>query len=183
MTQQQDAFDFMNWFLNELHFGLGGKRNSNGSSIIHRIFQGKIQIESQRIIIHQLESKKVFDKDRGMFYTVIWKGKFNFLLEIITKTCPFLFLTLDLPPSPLFKDEIEKNIIPQVSLFDLLSKYDGETSQESDNLLKRFKILQLPLYLIIVIKRFTRTNFTIEKNPTIVHFPIKGLNMKDCKIF
>jgi U4/U6.U5 tri-snRNP-associated protein 2 len=29
---------------------------------------------------------------------------------------PFLFLTLDLPPPPLFQDEFEKNIIPQVRL-------------------------------------------------------------------
>jgi U4/U6.U5 tri-snRNP-associated protein 2 len=27
---------------------------------------------------------------------------------------PFSLLTLDLPPAPLFKDEQEKNIIPQV---------------------------------------------------------------------
>ena len=29
---------------------------------------------------------------------------------------PFSLLTLDLPPAPLFKDEQEKNIIPQVDL-------------------------------------------------------------------
>jgi hypothetical protein len=34
---------------------------------------------------------------------------------------------LDIPPAPLFKDEQERNLIPQVSLFTLLSKYDGKT--------------------------------------------------------
>ena len=31
-----------------------------------------------------------------------------------TSTVPFLMLGLDLPPPPLFKDAMEKNIIPQV---------------------------------------------------------------------
>ncbi|KAI5327188.1 hypothetical protein L3X38_026584 [Prunus dulcis] len=40
---------------------------------------------------------------------------------------PFLMLGLDLPPPPLFKDVMEKNIIPQVPLFNILKKFDGET--------------------------------------------------------
>lgn len=28
-----------------------------------------------------------------------------------------MFLTLDLPPPPLFQDDVEKNIIPQVQFF------------------------------------------------------------------
>ena len=32
-----------------------------------------------------------------------------------TSRVPFLMLGLDLPPPPLFKDAMEKNIIPQVS--------------------------------------------------------------------
>ena len=39
--------------------------------------------------------------------------------EIKTTISPFLFLTLDLPPPPLFQDEFEKNIIPQVTFLDL----------------------------------------------------------------
>jgi len=37
----------------------------------------------------------------------------------------FICLSLDLPPAPLFKDGMDKNIIPQIPLFDLLAKYDG----------------------------------------------------------
>lgn len=33
-----------------------------------------------------------------------------------TSRMPFLMLGLDLPPPPLFKDVMEKNIIPQVRL-------------------------------------------------------------------
>ena len=40
--------------------------------------------------------------------------RLNSCIEITTKRSPFMFLTLDLPPPPLFQDEAEKNIIPQV---------------------------------------------------------------------
>lgn len=42
---------------------------------------------------------------------------------------PFLVLGMDLPPAPLYKDVLEKNIIPQVfdhstARFALLSRFD-----------------------------------------------------------
>jgi U4/U6.U5 tri-snRNP-associated protein 2 len=39
--------------------------------------------------------------------------------------------------------------------------------------MKRFQILELPDYLIVHIKRFTKNRFFVEKNPTIVNFPVK----------
>lgn len=46
---------------------------------------------------------------------------------------PFLYLTCDLPPPPLFKDEVMENIIPQVktgfvifSFFNIDKNYSGE---------------------------------------------------------
>ena len=42
---------------------------------------------------------------------------------------PFLTLSLDLPPPPLFQDE-KDNIIPQVALVTLLKRYDGTTTVE-----------------------------------------------------
>jgi U4/U6.U5 tri-snRNP-associated protein 2 len=53
------------------------------------------------------------------------------LLAITSAKSPFLFLALELPPPPLFHDELEKNIIPQVPLATILSKYDGKTIQVS----------------------------------------------------
>ncbi|KMS94079.1 hypothetical protein BVRB_025010, partial [Beta vulgaris subsp. vulgaris] len=46
------------------------------------------------------------------------------------KAVPFLYLSLDLPESPLFKDtDSDREIIPQVPLFVLLQKFDGVTYQ------------------------------------------------------
>lgn len=41
----------------------------------------------------------------------------------------FFTLQLDIPPSPLFLDEKKSGIIPQVSIIDLLSKFNGTTAQ------------------------------------------------------
>ena len=48
-----------------------------------------------------------------------------------TTASPFLFLAVDLPPPPLFQDAVEKNIIPQVSIYSILAKFDGTTTQVS----------------------------------------------------
>ncbi|CAJ0764145.1 18531_t:CDS:2, partial [Entrophospora sp. SA101] len=50
---------------------------------------------------------------------------------------------------------------------------------ESAGALKRFQLISLPNYLIFHIKRFTKNNWDLEKNPTIVNFPIKKIEMKD----
>lgn len=54
------------------------------------------------------------------------------------------------------------------ALLSLLQEY--KTYKE--NFLKRFQLTKLPPYLIFCIKRFTKNNFFVEKNPTIVNFPI-----------
>jgi hypothetical protein len=50
-------------------------------------------------------------------------------IEIKATTSPFLFLSVDLPPPPLFQDAVEKNIIPQVGIHTVLAKYDGVQTQ------------------------------------------------------
>ncbi|KAF9348466.1 hypothetical protein BGX26_000122 [Mortierella sp. AD094] len=163
LTEQSDPLAFLSWFLNTLHRELGGSKKKN-SSIIYSTFQGELSIESQPI-----ESKAPKGAE------LVFDAK-----NAVTKIkSPFLFLALELPPPPLFHDELEKNIIPQIPLTTILSKYDGKTLQESVAELKRFQITRLPNYIILHIKRFSKNNFVEEKNPTIVTFPIKNLSMSE----
>ncbi|KAF9597821.1 hypothetical protein IFM89_021906 [Coptis chinensis] len=102
----------------------------------------------------------------------------------VVETCrmPFLMLGLDLPPPPLFKDVMEKNIIPQVPLFNILKKFDGESVTEvvrPSIARMRYRVTRLPQYLILHMRRFTKNNFFVEKNPTLVNFPVKNLELKD----
>jgi U4/U6.U5 tri-snRNP-associated protein 2 len=163
LTKQMDAVEFLSWFMNTLHVELGGNRKPK-SSLVHETFQGKVRVETQAIVIVDEDIKR-----------------FDLAREIKVMESPFLMLTLDLPPPPLFQDELEKNIIPQVSLTDLLKKYDGTTAQEQGEMLRRCQLLELPPFLIFNIKRLSKNNFRVEKNPTIVNFPLTHLDMAPCK--
>ncbi|RYO90157.1 hypothetical protein DL764_008486 [Monosporascus ibericus] len=166
LTVQSDPVEFLSWFLNNLHLGLGGSRTKPGSSIIQRIFQGKLKMESQAIT-----AKADATGDRL---------RFEEAAEVRTDVNRFLLLTLDLPAAPLFQDELERNIIPQVPLTTILSKYDGRTAQERLAQRVRYRLAHpLPPYLIFHIKRFSANKFVDEeRNPTIVTFDARvGLDV------
>ena len=99
LLHQSDPVDFLSWFLNNLHLALGGSKTKPNSSIIHIIFQGKLKVESQQI------TAKADAGDRL---------RFEEAAEVVAETSRYLMLTLDLPAAPLFQDELDNNIIPQV---------------------------------------------------------------------
>lgn len=147
IEQAADPIEFCIWLINRLHHDLT-KGHPKRKSVITRCFQGQLKVTTFRR--HRQEDKEV----------------------------PFLFLGLDLPPPPLFKDPLEKNIIPQVPIYTILRKFDGQTIHDDIKSGRRqFKILKLPEFLILHIKRFTKNNFFVEKNPTIVNFPIRNLDL------
>ncbi|ORY71273.1 uncharacterized protein BCR38DRAFT_453864 [Pseudomassariella vexata] len=163
LTAQSDPVEFLSWFLNNIHMGLGGSKTKPGSSIVQRIFQGKLKVESQEI------TAKADAGDRLRFEEVA---------EVKADINRFLLLTLDLPAAPLFQDELEKNIIPQVPLTTILSKYDGMKAQEHLKQRKRYRLVHpLPPYLIFHIKRFSVNKFVSERNPTIVTFEARNLDV------
>ena len=95
------------------------------------------------------------DKSRLTFLTQIF-----FLQSESEEETPYLFLSVDLPPPPLFRDQFKESIIPQVPLFQILTKFDGQTPQDyktyKDNYLKRYEIRKLPPYLILCFRVRTR---------------------------
>ncbi|EFX84034.1 hypothetical protein DAPPUDRAFT_187802 [Daphnia pulex] len=170
ITSQGDPVEFLSWFLNALHLALNGTKKPT-SSIIYKSFLGAMKIHSQRIPpIDATDTEK-----DALMLTAEYVETFV--------DSPFLFLAADLPPPPLFKDEFRENIIPQVSLFALLSQFNGVQQKEyktyKENFLKRFELTKLPRYIILNIKRFTKNTFFIEKNPTIINFPIRGVDFGD----
>ncbi|KAF8512369.1 spindle pole body protein [Hysterangium stoloniferum] len=165
LEEQGDPAEFLGWLLNKLHIDLGGTRKK-GSSVIYTTFQGELRAETQQVIVRPEEGTNQ-------------KPRFDIARDIKTVVSPFLYLAVDLPPPPLFQDSIEKNIIPQISLASVLSKYDGHTTQESLGQLKRYKLQRLPPYIILHYKRFTTNNFVEEKNPTIINFPLRGVDFRE----
>ena len=163
LTDQADPVEFLSWFLNNLHLSLGGSKTKPRSSLIQKIFQGTLRVESQQI------STRASAGDRLQFEDA----------AIQSQTSPFMILTLDLPPAPLFQDDVEKNIIPQVPLTTILQKYNGITAQEKMNTRLRYRLLHpLPPYLIMHVKRFQPNKFLqSQRNPTIVTFNARSLDM------
>lgn len=163
LLHQSDPVDFLSWFLNNMHLAIGGSKTKPGTSIVHKVFQGKLKVESQKI------TAKADVGDRL---------RFEEAAEVKVDTTRYLMLTLDLPAAPLFQDELDKNIIPQIPLTSILSKYDGLKAQEQLNTRKRYRLLHpLPPFLLFHIKRFSINKFVFERNPTIVTFPVRSLDM------
>ncbi|XP_019863948.1 PREDICTED: U4/U6.U5 tri-snRNP-associated protein 2-like [Amphimedon queenslandica] len=171
IVEQGDPVEFMSWLLNTLHFALSAGKRKNKSSIVYDTFQGEMKIYTRKL------PPQTENEDEMMDYLKMEEYKQK------EETTPFLYLALDLPAPPLFQDELEKNIIPQIPLFDLLKKFDGTTEKEykthRESYVKKFELTKLPPYLILCIKRFTKNNFFVEKNPTIVNFPIKDIDMSE----
>lgn len=138
--------------------------------MIYKQLQGEVRVESQDFGVGQDPTEKeallMFDDAK----------------PIKTAVTPFLFLALDLPPAPLYQDEKDKDIVPQVPLSTVLAKFDGKKVQEVANQMRRYSITRLPNFLIFHIKRFHKNSWTHEKNPTIVNFPIKNVDMSNCNV-
>eukprot|EP00051_Salpingoeca_urceolata_P034191 m.23929 g.23929 ORF g.23929 m.23929 type:complete len:717 (-) comp7336_c0_seq1:152-2302(-) len=169
LLEQSDPIDFMSWLLNTLHKKLKKQHKSN---IVQDTFQGVMEITSRTLPPTPDQAALVgitIDPEAPQY-------------QPVTNTSPFLFLALDVPPPPLFHD-VGESIIPQVPLFELLNKFDGVTEKEyktyKDIKVKKFQLKSLPKYLIMCIKRFTKNTFFVEKNPTIVNFPVKNIELKD----
>ena len=163
LTEQADPVEFLSWFLNNLHLALGGSKTKPRSSLVQKIFQGSLRVESQTITARADASDRLQFEDAA----------------IHSQTSPFTILTLDLPPAPLFQDDAEKSIIPQVPLTTILQKYNGITAQERMNTRMRYRLLHpLPPYLIMHVKRFQPNKFLqSQRNPTIVTFNPRALDL------
>mmetsp|Transcript_43354 Transcript_43354/g.130013 ORF Transcript_43354/g.130013 Transcript_43354/m.130013 type:complete len:540 (-) Transcript_43354:664-2283(-) len=158
IERQGDPVEFYLWLLNTLHFDLtDGKPKKQ--SVITQCFQGELEVTTE---------------------AGTGKGKAEKATEDVVERIPFLMLALDLPPAPLFKDVLEKNIIPQVPIFSVMRKFDGDTVTDDIRAgRRRMRVTRLPRCLTLHFKRFTKNNFFLEKNPTLVNFPVRNLELRD----
>lgn len=193
ITKQGDPIEFLGWLLNKLHTDLGGGGKKNRRSIISDCFMGHVRVESQKVFVRsgidledgedvkmtteQLDKLDSDGRKEGGQEDAYGNAKFNIDREVKVDRSPFFLLAIDLPPIPVFQDVIEKNIIPQVPIATVLSKYDGVSFQEARGMIRRYKTLRLPPFLILHFKRFTKNNFIEERNQTIVDYPVKGLDV------
>ncbi|CCG82112.1 Related to snRNP-associated protein [Taphrina deformans PYCC 5710] len=151
---------FATHLLNYLHRHLRPSPRSQ-ESIISAWFQGRLTVESQTIA----ESSK----DR--------RTRFEASASIARKHSPFLFLALDLPATPLFQDDVSGTVVPQVTVTELLGKYNGSEVQELPGSRRRFVLHALPRVLVLHLARDRKSDFRTERNKTVVSFPLTGLDL------
>jgi U4/U6.U5 tri-snRNP-associated protein 2 len=175
--RQADPVDLWAWLLNALHFVLTAGRPRR-RSVVTDCFQGELEVED-------LEGAAAAAGGAGATAASAASAAAGPPARPAVRRAPFLMLSLDLPPAPLFKDPAsEKNILPQVPLAELLlRKFDGATPVETPaagGLRRRaYRLVRLPPYLCVHVRRFTRNNFFVDKNPTLVTFPLRGLDLRD----
>ena len=166
-----DIIDFLSWLLNTLKIFFSKKQYEN---IIEEYFQGVVQVETFTFLKEEEENKNLRPGE-----SLVTIDGVNYIYT--KKKIKFLYLTLDLPMVPLFKNSQEKITIPQVNIYELFKKYNGEkfTEDPTKAQRKKFKLLSLPKYLILIFKRFENNSFFMEKNPTIVNFQLENLMLKE----
>eukprot|EP00598_Pedospumella_elongata_P014387 CAMPEP_0185003970 /NCGR_PEP_ID=MMETSP1098-20130426/77978_1 /TAXON_ID=89044 /ORGANISM="Spumella elongata, Strain CCAP 955/1" /LENGTH=650 /DNA_ID=CAMNT_0027531715 /DNA_START=17 /DNA_END=1965 /DNA_ORIENTATION=+ len=208
LGQRAECLDLLVWLLGTLHRGLGKAANApitapavsnnnasaasssktvrpnpaadQASSVVYEPFQGIIEVTTlTKRLVSSAEELRGQDPATQLRPGETLEGEW----VRSTTQVPFTYLSLDIPACPLFRDSEGGLVIPQVPLFELLKKFDGstwtDTMTSEAHVRRQYRILQLPRYLILHLVRFTRNNFYLEKNPTIVTFPVKNLEMKE----
>ena len=174
--KQKDPISFFAWILNALSDGLkknhmrvnhSKKLKSLKTTVIEETFQGELDIS----ILKPKEGAGAQNNGRRNIDT-------QYAMEEETKK--FLFLSLEVPPMPIFTDDSQSVTIPQIPLQALLRKFDGKNYYEmkGTTVKKKMKLKKLPKYLIFHIKRFSKNQFFNEKNHTIINIPLNVLDMK-----
>eukprot|EP01036_Dinobryon_divergens_P022889 gene22889-31191_t len=171
--QRSDCVELLTWLLRQLFVGLG-----TGSEVLNltkQLVSGIHELQQQRNDSSNSSGggEGNAEEDGGSE----WK-------ETLTTGLPFTVLSVDLPPCPLFRDSAGGLVIPQLPLFEVLRrKFDGHSFTDSvskqAHVRRRYRITRLPRFLVLQLVRFTKNNFALEKNPTIITFPVKNLEMKD----
>lgn len=189
--QQAEVGELMAWLLHQLHLGTGGKRKP-GSSIIHKVFQGKVRVTTRQAKAKEDTNSSQAEQDDRLGSDDEDDGQDQMMeqaadepemvVEETTADTHFLQLTLDIPEKPLFRDADGGLVIPQEPLVNVLKKFDGTTltdalSRNGASQRKSYKLLKLPSHLILHLGRFKQNGYTREKNPTIVAFPVKNFDL------
>jgi len=117
------------------------------SSIVYQIFRGRMRQYMRKVLPVDASD----ESRRTLSETEEYREQ--------VKELPFLSLALDLPPAPLYLDERMQNIIPQVPLAQLLTKFNGVTEK-----------------VFFIFDKFLRNQFgnTTQKNS----FPLKSYILK-----
>ena len=205
IDQSADPLQFLSFLLNrldrEIKVGTGaGKGGGRGNveTIVRGCFQGMVRVSTSRRERRRGERSKVEEREDEEDEKAETKkpelddddeeeDKLDDDDDVLhpdkyattTALTPFLYLSLSLPPMPLFQSATSQSILPTVALGSLLSRFlpSAPPTFLPSGERRRVRLLRLPRYLILHYQRFQHNEFFREKNHTLVHFPLTGLDL------
>ncbi|CAN8073586.1 unnamed protein product [Agarophyton chilense] len=169
--KQNDPVLLLAWILRTLSVDVNGEVTKS----VKKCFRGEmtvVETELDALDADDVRIKKESSEGNGNKNDSILEEKEQLPFRE-EKRSKYWFLPLDLPPEPLFKDFDDRALVSQTSLEKLMRKYDGETKQHVVKTAhqRSFILDKVPECLILVVKRFIRSKFGLNKNPCIVHLP------------
>lgn len=156
-----------------------------GRSVVSECFQGEVQVQTLRgAIVSRAAADAAAGGGEGQADAAadaaLWEAAGRGQATVETRVVTTQMLSLDLPPPPLFRSAEGGLDIPQVALSRCLDKFGGVVSTAEivggEPVRRRYSLVRAPLFLLLHARRFVSNGFFLEKNPTIVTFPLKGLS-------
>lgn len=160
------SIDFLRFLLSYMHaaflnpnLGIGDESSlKSKSTVISECFQGIVEIT---------ESTQSRSAGSGGGTSV-------------KKKVPFNYLSLDIPPTPLFRESEGGRVVPNIPIHQLLEKFNGRKQAEqftpTSRISRSFRLLRLPRYIILNCDRKETQNFSKKgRNCTVITFPVTNL--------
>ena len=138
LESRSECSEFLVWLLQELNRAACTVGSKKRNASFMESLQGEVEVTTY--------TKSTDSMSEGEVWTPA------------VKSSPFTFLSLDIPPCPLFKDSQGGAIIPQIPIFEIMNKFDGHTvvdqvTATTGHVRKSYKIKKLPRYLILQLHR------------------------------
>ena len=168
--EQKEPTLLMSWLLNSLNLYLGTKKKSG---ILTNLLRGSLVAKSENLLKSTHSGADPVEEETKQGAKQFW----------YIDTFYYRMLSLDLPSVPLYKEgSAGLPTIPQAALESLFSKFDGKTTADDTRAGTRstFRLVRLPRYLILAVKRFVKNEFFVEKNNTLISFPSKDIDLGNC---
>ena len=198
IDQSTDPLQFLSFLLNRLDREIkAGSGRGRSETIVRECFQGMVRVSTSRRKKERngkskggqdndeedekAETKGMEDEEEEEEEKLADDDDLDHPDKYTTTTTltPFLYLSLSLPPMPLFQSATTQSILPTVPLGSLLSRFlpSAPPTFLPSGERRRVRLLRLPRYLILHYQRFQHNEFFKEKNHTLVHFPLTALDL------
>lgn len=187
--EQQDSQESLAFILDHLHEGL--KYDADIS------FNGNIENDVDEIMVESIKKWKLELKDQYSIIVELFFGQFiNKIVsmeenhtkdKIISKTFEvFNMLNISIHGSTLY-DSLSMYFGKEI----LETKYFNEKTNEHISAYRQIKLMKIPKFLILVLKRYNNTTGNLKKSNNIITFPLEDLDLStyaegydrfDCKL-